>query len=471
MTSFSGFGLKAAAKQALIYAIGVWVLRASGFLLVPLYTRRIDPAHFGIYELLSRTFDILCVVLPAGMGIALMRFYGLAEERDRRPVASTAILCPASIGAIATVVLWVLREPVASLILRDKAYSSLIIVLGLWVWFELMFGISCALLRARGQAGLFTAANVGRSLLTIALCFYLVWWRDLGVAGIMVANAVGSGASACLLTVYALASVGLRFSAAYLRSYFAFGLPLVATAVLSASAGTVDRYILNAHMGPAQVGILGLAGRLAMVLGLMTAPIGLAYTPFIFSTAKRPDAPRVFARTMTWIAALTGSGGLALALFAPEAVAVLAPASYQEAVRVARIYLIGACLYGISPLLEIGIYLNGATAWKIPAFLALAGVSFGLNVLLIPWYGPVGAAIAYVAAQSVYVAVLYAIGQRLYRIPQERRRLAKMAWPWRGPAAQESCQACAVPRLRHARLYCFWSRLGCGCCGFLRPTR
>jgi len=81
MTSFSGFGLKAAAKQALIYAIGVWVLRASGFLLVPLYTRRIDPAHFGIYELLSRTFDILCVVLPAGMGIALMRFYGLAEEQ------------------------------------------------------------------------------------------------------------------------------------------------------------------------------------------------------------------------------------------------------------------------------------------------------------------------------------------------------------------------------------------------------
>jgi O-antigen/teichoic acid export membrane protein len=431
----SGFGLKEAGKQALIYAAGLWAMRAAGFLLVPLYTRRLDPAQFGIYELLSRTFDVLCLVLPAGMVMALMRFYNLAEQRERRPVASTAILCPAAVGALAAVTLWALRAPIAGRLFHDPAYGPLIFLLGLWVWCEMLFSVSCGLLRARGQAGLYTAANVTRSVLTIGLGLALVWWRDLGLSGVMLANVIGSGLAALALVGYALTSVGVRFSPRHLRSFLAFGLPLMATAILSASAGTVDRYLLNGYMGAEQVAILGLAARVTMILGVATvAPIGLTYTPFIFSTVRRKDAQVIFGRARTYMGVLVAGSGLALALFAPEIVAVLAPASYRSAVGVARIALVASCLYGLSPQLEIGIYLHGATSWKLPAFATLAGTSLALNLALIPRYGATGAALAQVGAQSAYLGVLYLISERLYPVPYQWSRLGRIALaaalPW-----------------------------------------
>ncbi len=430
-----GFGLKQAGKQALTYAMGVWATRASGFLLVPLYTRQMAAAHFGIYELLSRTFDLLCLILPAGMVMGLMRFYGLAEEGDKKRVASTAILCPAGIGALAAVVLWVLKDPIAVLVLRDRHYGSLVMLLGIWIWFELMFDISCALLRARGQAGLYTAANLCRSLLTVGLGLALVWWRHLGLTGVMLANVIGSGLPAFLVTAYALASLGLRFSHGGLVALVRFGSPLMATALLSAISGTSDRYILNAHAGPAQVAILGLAARVTMILSVLAiTPISLTYTPFIFSTAKRPDAPAVFERALTYISVLMAGSALALALFAPEIVGIFAPAAYHPAVAVARVGLIASCLYGISPQIEIGIYLHGATSWKIPAFAVLVGVSLILNLVLIPRYGPIGAAFAQVGAQTAYLSVLYIVSQRLYAIPYNPSRLVRVALaaalPW-----------------------------------------
>jgi O-antigen/teichoic acid export membrane protein len=456
----TGFGLKQAGKQALVYAAGLWATRAAGLLLVPLYTRRLDPAQFGIYELLSRTFDVLCLVLPAGMVVALMRFYNLAEGRARKQVASTAILCPAGMGALAAVALWALREPIASRLLHDRSYGSLVLLLGLWVWCELLFSISCGLLRARGQAALYTAANVTRSVLTIGLGLWLVWWRDLGLPGVMLANVAGSGFAALATAGYAFVSTGLHFSPRYLRSFLAFGLPLMVTAILSASAGTVDRYLLNGYTGAEQVAILGLAARVTMILGVATvAPIGLTYTPFIFSTVRRKDAQVIFGRARTYMGVLVAGSGLALALFAPELVAVLAPASYHSAVKVARIALVASCLYGMSPQLEIGIYLHGATSWKLPAFATLAGTSLALNLALIPRYGAIGAALAQVGSQASYLGILYLISERLYPVPYRWSRLGKIALaaalPWAAGSGLLPGLPFASPALRALLLAAF----------------
>jgi O-antigen/teichoic acid export membrane protein len=203
-----GFGLKQAGQQALIYAAGLWATRATGFLLVPLYTRRLDPSHFGIYELLSRTFDVLCLVLPAGMVMSLMRFHGLARGEERRRVASRC--SPGGRRACHSRAWhWLHRSWI--LLFHDRA-AALVLLLGMWVWFEMLFSVSCGLLRVRGQAALYTIANVVRSLLTVGLGLWLVWWRDLGLTGVMFANVIGSGLGAVAIVGYALPSASSHHS-------------------------------------------------------------------------------------------------------------------------------------------------------------------------------------------------------------------------------------------------------------------
>lgn len=414
-------------RQTLVYAFGLWAVRAVGLLLVPLYTRRVSVTEYGVYEILGRTFDILCTVLPAGTVLSLVRFYGLARDEDKARVASTALLWPVGLGAMAAAAVWLLRTPLSIAIFHDEQYRALIGVVGLWVCFDLMFSVSTALLRARGQASLFSLANTGRALLTVGASVWLVWWRKLGITGILTANVLATAVPAVVFMIYALGSVGVRFSREQLKAFVGFGLPLLVTAALSTLSGVFDRFVLNAYMGPAAVAVYGIGTRLAVMLTASTvAPIALSYMPFVFANARRPEARLIFAQVSTQIVAAVVGCTLVLTLLAPEIIAMLAPSSYRNAVGLGRIYLVGACIYSVCPELEIGIYIKGATAWKIPPFAAMAATSVALNLLLIPRYGPGGAAFAYVCSQAVYFVSLYVISQRLYAIPYERRRLGKL---------------------------------------------
>jgi O-antigen/teichoic acid export membrane protein len=58
--------------------------------------------------------------------------------------------------------------------------------------------------------------------------------------------------------------------------------------------------------------------------------------------------------------------------------------------------------------------------WYATIFVAVAAIlNVGINLILIPRYGPLGAAISTLAAYVVLAAVAYVANQRLYKVPYE----------------------------------------------------
>ena len=51
------------ARHILIYGSGVWAGKAIGFIMIPVYTRALNTADYGVLELASRTTDIAALVL------------------------------------------------------------------------------------------------------------------------------------------------------------------------------------------------------------------------------------------------------------------------------------------------------------------------------------------------------------------------------------------------------------------------
>ena len=58
-----------------IYAVGNLGQRLIGFIMLPIYTRKLTPEDYGIYELLSITTGILGIMLGVGIRSAVIRFY------------------------------------------------------------------------------------------------------------------------------------------------------------------------------------------------------------------------------------------------------------------------------------------------------------------------------------------------------------------------------------------------------------
>jgi O-antigen/teichoic acid export membrane protein len=83
-------------------------------------------------------------------------------------------------------------------------------------------------------------------------------------------------------------------------------------------------------------------------------------------------------------------------------------------------------LYALYMVLVVILGRTGRTEFNFPATIAATAVNVVLNLLLVPPYGIVGAGIALVASYLVVLALMYAFTQRLFAVPYEWGRLARV---------------------------------------------
>ena len=80
-------GRQKIARETMIYFLGMLLSRAASLIMLPVYTRALTPADYGILQLLDMTSDVVAILVSAGCTAGVMRFYFKTEvEHDRRAV-------------------------------------------------------------------------------------------------------------------------------------------------------------------------------------------------------------------------------------------------------------------------------------------------------------------------------------------------------------------------------------------------
>jgi O-antigen/teichoic acid export membrane protein len=87
----------------------------------------------------------------------------------------------------------------------------------------------------------------------------------------------------------------------------------------------------------------------------------------------------------------------------------------------------GVTLYALYMVLVVILGRTGRTEFNFPATIAALVANVALNLVLVPPLGIVGAGLALVASYVVVVALMYGFTQRLFPVPYEWGRLARIA--------------------------------------------
>src|SRR5688500_1303604 len=80
--------MKELARHSAVYGFGSLVSRFIAVLLLPVYTRYLSPADYGLIETLIALSAVLTVLLAAGVKSAFFRFY--FDDEDKRRVIRTS---------------------------------------------------------------------------------------------------------------------------------------------------------------------------------------------------------------------------------------------------------------------------------------------------------------------------------------------------------------------------------------------
>ena len=112
--------LKRLASSLAAYQVADLVSKFMAVLLLPVYTRYIDPAGYGVVELLGNGVILISILVRFGIIESFLRFYYTDEDQQRRDaLARRSILFLLVTTTIASVVLAVFAAPLSKIVLSS----------------------------------------------------------------------------------------------------------------------------------------------------------------------------------------------------------------------------------------------------------------------------------------------------------------------------------------------------------------
>jgi O-antigen/teichoic acid export membrane protein len=283
-----------------------------------------------------------------------------------------------------------------------------------------------SLFRVEERPVQFALASLANVLVTIAATVLLVAVWHKGAVGVLVGNFTGTLVVYAVLLAYRRYQLGLEFSRSLLREMNRFGLPLVPSGIALWAINFADRIFLNTISGAAETGLYSIGVRISSVIIFLFTAFRTAWPAFAYSIEDDREAKRTYAFVLTYLLFICCWLSLALGLLAPWIVRILTTPRFYEGARVVALLCFAATAYAGYTVIAIGIGRVRKTQFNWIITFAAAALNIGLNIVLIPPYGMIGAAIATVAAYALMFVLMTWNAQRLYPVPYQWRRVVTL---------------------------------------------
>ncbi len=415
--------IKRLGKHSAIYGVGGLVQRIVAVLLLPVYTRYLNPSDYGAIEALVALTAVLMALLRAAIQNSFFRFYFDSEdERRRLVVVRTAFWFTMGAATLALGAGLVFAEPISVALFATGEHADLVRAAFVGLWASMNYDQLTALFRVEERSVSYSIASLANVLVTIGITILLVVVLDKGPMGVLVGNFSGTLAVYAVLVGYRRAQLGFEFDRSLFRRMTAFGMPFVPSVVALATIDFSDRFFLVKFWDEHELGLYGIGVRISAALLFLLAAFRTAWPAFAFSIRDEDEARRTFAFVLTYVAFAASWAALALGLGSPWLVRLLATPDFYEGSRaVAPLAFAWVAFGGYAvALVSIGRAQRKRSNWLITGSAAL--VNLVLNLLLIPPYGLMGAAVSTACAYAAMFAGLMWKAQRVYPVPHQWRR-------------------------------------------------
>jgi O-antigen/teichoic acid export membrane protein len=419
--------LKRLAKHSAIYGLGGLVARILAVLLLPLYTRYLTPADYGVIETLVALVAVLTVLLRLGTQSAFFRFYfDSPDPAGRLRVVRTAFwftIVSSTVGLVAGVSA---AGPIAELLFDDAGRSELVVAAFVGLWAQMNYGQLTSLFRVEERSVAFVCATLANVVITIGATVLLVVVYEQGPLGVLVGNFTGTLAVYVALLAYRREQLGLQFDRALFRRMEHFGLPLVPSALALWALNWSNRFFLIKLAGEAETGLYSIGFRISSVVVFGLTAFRTAWPAFAFSIEDDREARRTYAFVLTYLLLACSWLALALGVLAPWLVRLLATPEFYDGADVVAPLSFAAVAFAGYTVMVVGVSRVRQTQFNWVITVTAAAVNVGLNLALIPRYDEMGAALATLGAYLVLFLGMTWRAQRLYPVPYQWRRIGTL---------------------------------------------
>lgn len=400
--------------KATLVARAVYMI-SSALLMFLLARYLLDPDGYGTLYWVIGILAIVQLVADLGIGKSAARYFSEYSETDPGQIPhlikSTITFKIVAIAFVSFLLLLfhegiavALGEPAAAPFLA--AGVLYVVVFSFGTFTQVAFqGFNNLVYSAAVQA----ISGVAR--LVFAVAFVLVGLGALGAFfGYVVGYALAAVVGLVLLyyKYYARYDPAETYEEGLSRRLLEYSVPLTATRSANVVDKQIDTVLVGVFLTPTAVAFYTLGKQISDFVLAPAESLGFTISPNFGeqkAAGQLDEARRIYETALTHTMALYVPAAAGLAIVAGPFITMVFGADYAGAVPVLQILAGFIVLQAVTNLTSDSLDYLGRARHRAIAKGGTAAANFGLNLVLIPTIGVVGAALATVATHSVYVAV------------------------------------------------------------------
>ena len=377
-------GLSETKKAALWYMMCSILLKGIALLTTPIFTRILSAEDYGLVSIYHSWADIVIIFISLRLDYSVF-YKGMSKYRDDRDGYVASMQAITTTTALLCMLLYMVFSRSISAFTELSFFIMILILLRSAVYPSYQFWMIRERYEYRYKR--FVAVILGLTFVNAALGILavLAFPEKGGVARIVTDFAVYFAIGLCLYIVNFRKGLH-KVKKEHIRFALLFNLPLIPHYLSTYVLHNIDRIMIQKMVGIVQAGIYSVAYSAGMMMNIVSSSLVNALTPWYYGKLENNnigDVKRVFFPLMLCTCGLI----FLFMLLAPEALMILAPSEYYEAVYIIpplSASVIFALMYSFFSIPE---FYFDANKFSMFASMGAAIINLVLNFFFIHMFG------------------------------------------------------------------------------------
>lgn len=404
-------------KSGIAYIAQMAITQLITLLTLPIFTRILTKEDYG-YFALAKVYAAFAVGLTnLGLNSALERNH-FEYERQGKELSllySVTVFVLLVAGFWATVTFF-LQGYISSFLIGSSEHGPLILAGFCAQALMMVKAYFFIYLRNCERANEYLFFGIIEISISVVIWFWLIVFERIGIIAIFYGQIASSLLVILIISLKIIKEKVVRLEGKLVADSLKLGSQLIPKTFVAVASAEVDKYLIGLMQSIGGVGIFSLGQRIARVPQVLIDALGNVYQPQTYRHMFSDDAEKgkVLANYLLpffYLSMLIAFGG---AIFAFEAVTVLMPESYHEAIYVVMVL---AMVSGVVFFAKIPTFLYVRKAYLSTVVSTMSFVvGVGLNILFIKQWGIMGAAWAVFTTGMLTALVTFILYQKNFRI-------------------------------------------------------
>ena len=383
-----------AAKASIGYTIGNTLIRGLSFLTLPIFTRLMSTADYGLFTTYVAYESIIAIVVGLALHSSLKN--AKIEYKDKLdeyvstiqilPIIVTGAIILCSIPFIDKIESFFGFSGYIAILMVFQAFATSVVTM-----YNCRIGLDFAY---KSYVSLSMILSIGNILLS--LLFILTICKDNPFIGRVLGTSLPMILASFILVYGFFKKAKPKRNKEYVKFGLSYSLPLIPHGLSQILLAQFGKIIIQKQIGNEAAGIYGFAYTVALIPQILMQSLDMAWGPWFFEAYSANRYEEIRKRTNQYVSVFAIIS-IILFLVSPEIVKVMAAEDYWESITIVAPAILGVFftfLYGIPAQIE---YYYKKTNYIAIGTVAAALINVSLCVWLIPLYG---------YAAAVYVTVL-----------------------------------------------------------------